>query len=301
MQNNILTIDVEDWHQLAHRKLLGRAVPASQKLVDQTYLILKMLAEHNARATFFVVGAVAEQFPELVRRIQSEGHEVGSHGYSHRPTTSMGPEQFADDLTRSLRVLEDITREPVVSYRAADFSLNGTTPLALETLTACGLRYDSSTFPILHAVYGMPRAPRFPHRVETAGGPLWQFPLATVRLLGQNIPIAGGGYLRVLPVSLVKWGIRKLNQQGHVAVIYLHPYDLEEEWLDLPVAGQSPLKRVRLRLRALKRNWGHGRSFRAKLEALLDSFSFVPLREVVPTDEAPRESPDVLPEARPTV
>lgn len=301
MLTNVLTIDVEDWHQLAYRNLRGRDVEASRRVVDQTHLILNLLAKHDARATFFVVGTVAEQFPELVRRIQSEGHEVGTHGYSHRPTTSMEPAEFADDLGRSVRVLEDITQGSVLGHRAATFSLNGQPSWALETLVAAGLRYDSSLFPILHPAYGSPTASRLPHRMETSNGPLWQFPLATVRLLGQNVPIAGGGYLRILPFPFINWGIKTLNRRGQMAVIYVHPYDLEEEWLDLPVTVRSPLERARLGIRALKRNWGHGQSLKAKLDALLSSYRFSPLQDVMAVYEARRESTEILSAARPTV
>jgi polysaccharide deacetylase family protein (PEP-CTERM system associated) len=281
MPVNVLTIDVEDWYQLAHGKLLGHSVPASRRVVVNTHLVLDLLAEHNVRATFFVLGIIAEQFPELVQRINKEGHEVATHGLMHRLITHMGPEAFDADLRRSIHILEDITQEPVWGHRAAEFSLNASSLWAFEVMAAAGLRYDSSVFPIRHPRYGMPAAPRHPYLIHTPVGTLVEFPLATVRFLGQNLPAAGGGYLRVFPLAFIRWGIQSLNRQGQAAVMYIHPYDFEEEWLDLPVPARSARKWLGLRMRALKRNWGRGQPIQAKFEVLLKSSPFAPLREVM--------------------
>lgn len=297
---NALTVDVEDWPQVAHRKLLGRSVPASGRVVVNTHRILDLLAEHNVRATFFVMGTVAEQFPELVRRINQEGHEVATHGFAHRLVTHMGPEAFDVDLRRSIHILEDITQKPICGHRAAEFSLNGSSLWALEMMAAAGLRYDSSVFPIRHPRYGMPAAPCHPHLIHTPAGALVEFPLATVRFLGQNLPIAGGGYLRVLPLAFIRWGIQALNRQGQVAVMYFHPYEFGEEWLDLPIPTRSARKWFGLRMRALKRNWGRGQPMQAKFTALLSSFSFAPLREVM-VHGAEWQNSDVLSTARPAI
>lgn len=282
---NAMTIDVEDWHQLAHRKMLGRVVPASSRVVADTELILELLAEHNVRATFFVVGAVAEQFPELVRRIHQQGHEVGTHGYAHRPMAQLDRDEFVADLRRSVRILENIVGEPVWGHRAAEFSINGGLSWVLGAMAAEGLRYDSSMFPIPHPRYGMPGAPRGPHVYNTASGPLTEFPLATLRLFRQNWPIAGGGYLRVLPLPLVRWGIDLLNRRGQMAVLYVHSYDFDKERLDLSVPTHSPLRWAQLRMRRIKRNWGHAEPMQAKFVELLRSYTFVPLREVLATHE----------------
>jgi polysaccharide deacetylase family protein (PEP-CTERM system associated) len=278
---NALTIDVEDWHQLAHQKLLGRSVVASPRVVANTQLILDILAEHGARATFFVLGMVAEQFPNLVRRIKDEGHEVATHGFGHRLTSQMGPEAFGIDLRHSIRILEEIIQEPIWGHRAAEFSLRSSSLWALEMMAAEGLRYDSSIFPIWHPRYGIPDAPRHPYLIDTPAGPLAEFPLATLRFLGQNLPTAGGGYLRVFPLTFIRWGIESLNQQGYPAIMYLHPYELDEEWLDLPISTYAVHKWLGLRMRALKRNWQRGRPVRDKLKALLRAYSFAPLCEVM--------------------
>jgi polysaccharide deacetylase family protein (PEP-CTERM system associated) len=297
---NALTIDVEDWYQLAHRKLLGRSVPASQRVVVNTHLILDLLAEHGVRATFFVLGTVAKQFPELVRRINAEGHEVATHGFAHRRITHVGPQAFEADLRRSIHLLEEIIQEPIWGYRAPEFSLNGSSLWALEIIAAAGLRYDSSVFPIRHPRYGMPVASRHPYLIHTPAGALVEFPLATVRFLGQNLPTAGGGYLRVLPLAFIHWGIRALNREGQMAVMYVHPYEFEEEWLDLPVPTRSLHRWFGLRMRALKRNWGRGQPMQAKFKALLRSFSFAPLREVM-VHGAEWQNSDILSTARPAI
>ncbi len=277
---NALTIDVEDWYQLANRKLLGNMVAASERVVEDTYRLLDLLAEHGTRATFFVVGAVAEQFPAMVRRIAAEGHEVGTHGHEHLQAKRIGREAFAADLRRSVQVLEDIVQQPILGHRAAEFSLDGYSLWALEVMAATGIRYDSSVFPIRHWRYGIRDASRYPYQVHTPAGTLTEFPLATWRVLGQNLPIAGGGYARILPLAPVREGIRELNRAGHPAVLYFHTYDLEDQQLDLPVPETTIGRWARLRLRALVRNWGRGAVTRAKLARLVNSFAFAPLREI---------------------
>lgn len=294
---NALTVDVEDWHQLAYRKLLGCSVLASQRVVVNTHLLLDLMAEYNVRATFFVLGTVAEQFPELVMRISKEGHEVASHGFAHHLITQMSPGAFRADLRRSIDVLEEIVQEPILGYRAPQFSLNGSSLWALELMAAAGLHYDSSVFPIRHPRYGIPSAPRHPHKIYTPSGPLVEFPLTTARVLGQNVPIAGGGYMRVLPLAFIRWGFRTLNRQGHMAVLYIHPYEFDEEWLDLPVPTRSMRKWLHLRLRALRRNLGRGQSMQAKLRTVLRSFSFASLREVMVRGTEWQDS-DILSTAR---
>lgn len=287
---NALTIDLEDWYQLASYKLLGYSVPASRQVLINTHWILDLLAEHNTKATFFVLGTIARQFPELVLRIKQEGHEVGTHGFSHRRVAKLGPETFAAELKRSINILEDIIQEPILGHRAAEFSVNNSTQWALEIMAAAGLRYDSSIFPIRHPRYGIATAPRYPYLINTPAGPLVEFPLATARLLGQNLPVAGGGYLRVLPLSFIRRGIQALNQEGHIAVMYVHPYEFQEEWLDMSAATRSVRRWFNLRLRAWKRNWGRGRSMQAKFKKLLGSFSFGPLCEAINYEPEQKDS-----------
>ncbi len=278
---NALTIDVEDWHQLIHRKVFGDLVSPSLWVVRNTHRVLDLLSEYDARATFFVLGTVAEHFPELVRRIHQEGHEVATHGYAHRRANEIGPKAFAADLRRSIHILEEIVHAPILGHRAAYFSLNGTSTWAFEIMAAAGLRYDSSVFPILNPRYGKQAANRHRHLIHTSAGSIVEFPPATARLLGQNLPIAGSSYLRVLPFAFVRWGIQALNRQGHMAVIYFHPYEFAEERLNLPVTIRSPAAWFSLRTSSSKHNWGRGRRLEDRFRALLSLFSFASLREIM--------------------
>ena len=278
---NALTIDVEDWYQLANRKLMGRFVPASPRVLTNTYWILDLLAKNNIRSTFFVLGRVAEQYPALVRCINGAGHEVATHGYSHSLVYHMGPEAFRTELVRSINILEDITQRAVLGHRAPEFSINGNPEWAFEIMLEAGLNYDSSVFPIWHPRYGMPSYPRHPYVLQNTSGKMVEFPLATSSFLGINFPIAGGGYLRLLPFSLIRSGVYELNRQGYMAVLYVHPYEFDEEWLDLAIPSTSLRRKMNLRMRSIRRNWGRGRPMRAKFEALLGSFSFTSLSELV--------------------
>lgn len=277
---NALTIDVEDWYQLANRKLLGRLVPASSRVLTNTYWILDRLAEYGIQATFFILGRVAKQYPDLVRSIIAAGHEIATHGYGHSLVHHLAPETFRTELNQSIRILEDIAQTNILGHRAPEFSLNGNSDWAFEIMAESGLRYDSSVFPIRHPRYGISGAPRHPYILHTKSGEFVEFPLATTSLLGQNFPIAGGGYLRLLPLPLIRNGVRDLNRQGYTAVLYVHPYEFDEDWLDLIHFPFPFSKRMSLRLRAIKRNWGRGYPMRAKFESLLKSFTFAPLSEL---------------------
>lgn len=297
---NVLTIDVEDWPQLAHRKLLGNTIPVSSQVTSETHTILDLLAEYQAQATFFILGNVAEKHPDLIRRIAKEGHEVATHGHSHQRLRSMGPELFRSDLCRSIKILEDTVQTPILGHRAAEFSIDGTADWSYETMAAAGLRYDSSIFPIHHPSYGSPKSPRQPYTVQTNSGDLVEFPLATFRMLGQNFPIAGGGYFRLLPRSWIHRGIDSINRSGYLAILYFHPYELGHEWLDVPVQTSSIRRRLMLSARAYKRNYGRGQSMQEKFVALLSSYSFIPLREVLSL-ESERSSSELLSESRGSV
>lgn len=287
---NALTVDVEDWHQLAHRWVSGQSVPPSRQVVKNTHQILDILDEHNVRATFFVLGMVAERFPELVRRIHAEGHEVATHGYAHRRVHDMGPEAFGADLRRSIRILEAITQEPVWGHRAAHFSIEHRMLWAWETIVAAGLRYDSSIFPIRYPGRGEPKAPRHPYKIHTPTGTVVEFPLATASLLGQNLPIAGGSYLRLVPAGLVRWAIRALNRGGQMAVLYVHSYEFEEGSLTLPVHAYPRRKPFYRSAQTLKFGWGRGARQQNKLTALLKSFPFAPLCEIYSDGEEGKSS-----------
>lgn len=276
---NIVTFDVEDWTQLAHRKLLGQEIPVTDRVVDNTHRLLALLEEHQVKATFFVLGAVAEAHPRLVRRIQRAGHEIATHGHRHVLVKQMGPQRFAEDLRRSIQVLEDIVQEPILGHRAAEFSIDERCPWACEILAEAGILYDSSIFPIRGRRYGAPTAPRYPHVIATPSGPLVELPLATARLGKWNVPVAGGGYLRVLPLRFIQWGIRRLNRVGQAATLYFHPYEFDPQRLDLDVPSRSLGHWLSLRYRSWRRNLGRGPAVHRKLAILLAEHTFILARD----------------------
>ena len=238
---NAMTCDVEDYYQVENLAgLVAREDwPAmDSRLAANTDRVLELFADAGVRATFFVLGWCAEREPEVVRRVAEAGHEVASHGYAHRMIAEQTPEEFRADVRRAKALLEDIAGQPVAGYRAPTFSITERTRWAAGVLAEEGYRYDSSIFPIRHDRYGIPTAPRFLHALESANGhQLVELPPTTVRLLGANLPVSGGGYLRLLPVRLVAAALRRVNREGHPAVVYFHPWELDPEQPRFPVRG----------------------------------------------------------------
>jgi polysaccharide deacetylase family protein (PEP-CTERM system associated) len=227
---NILQVDVEDWYCDLDTGEWDKYEP---RVVKATERILSILNETGNRATFFILGFVAERFPEVVKKIDSEGHEVASHGYSHRRIMDQTPEEFREDVRRSIDVLEKIAGKKVRGYRAPQFTVVKETLWALEILKSEGLEYDSSVFPVKTPLYGIPDSPLFPYRVEsdmsTSGDDFLEIPLSVYKipLLGKNIPVAGGFYLRFFPYFFIRHALKKLNRLGNVAICYIHPWDLD--------------------------------------------------------------------------
>jgi polysaccharide deacetylase family protein (PEP-CTERM system associated) len=225
--HNLLTIDVEDWfHTSALEPFINRQKwhELESKVEKNVRLILSLLEEHHTRATFFILAWVAERYPTLVREIASLGHEIASHGYQHRLIYQLSPETFREYVLRSKQILEDITGTAISGYRATSFSIVKSTLWALDIIKEAGFIYDSSMFPIRHDIYGIDGIPTAPF-IHPNG--LIEIPPSTVRLLGRNIPLAGGGYFRLYPYWLTRKAIRWLNQRGRPAVVYLHPWELD--------------------------------------------------------------------------
>jgi polysaccharide deacetylase family protein (PEP-CTERM system associated) len=278
---NALTIDVEEHFQAhAYEKVIDRSAwdRLPSRVVRNTERVLAVLADHGTRATFFVLGWVAERHPELVRAIAAAGHEVGSHGYAHQLLYRQSPAQFADDLERSLAAIRRALGGDghLLGYRAPGFSLTDETLWALDILRAQGIAYDSSLQPLDmrrgSALRGGKRcgvagASRFAARI---GGGLWEFPVSTVRLGGRNWPVAGGGYFRLLPLWVTRQAIARINAEGQPAIVYLHPWELDPSEPHLP--GASTLASLRHRLNL-------GRT-EARLRRLLAGGDFGPLRDV---------------------
>ncbi len=267
---NVFTVDVEDWPigVLGPRHLIGGRV------LHNTLHVLRILRRHGVAATFFVLTKVAQQFPELVRRIRDEGHEVASHGHGHELLTRTTPRAFERDVCRSIDVLGGILGARPVGYRAPAFSVVRSTRWAGPILARLGFVYDSSVFPIRHRRYGIPEAPRGIHRWPDCD--LIECPPATLRACGLNLPVAGGGYFRLLPGAAARAAIRRLNRTGLPAILYLHPYELDVHGIRAHRAAGIRVSPTRHATQAMFRSRVEGR-----LDRLLNEFEFTTMREAV--------------------
>lgn len=264
---NAFTVDWEDWYQGLEIDMENWAGFADRLSVG-TDRLLALLADADVRATFFVLGRAAEGAPVLLRRIRDAGHEIGTHGYSHRFVYHLGPEQFRSELRQSLRVIEDILGERVaLGHRAPFFSVIKGTEWAFDIMREEGLAYDSSVFPVHNYRYGIPDAPRWPYNIHAD---FVEFPPSTWRLAGRNIPVAGGAYFRIFPYNLTKLALRRINASGRAAAFYIHPWELDpgHPRLDLP-------RRI-----SLTHYWNLEHT-ENRLRRLLRDFAFAPMAEVL--------------------
>ena len=205
-------------------------MPAGWKA--NTRRLLELLGDLNLHGTFFVLGWVAERFPGLVREIAAGGHELACHSYWHRLIYKLDPAEFREDTRRAKNVIEQAAGQPVYGYRAPTYSVIDRSVWALEILAELGFTYDSSIYPIRHDRYGMPGAPRSPFRFQTPSGPMTEFPITTFRLAGHNMPVGGGGYLRLLPRLYTRMGLKRVQKEGVPIVIYIHPWEVDPEPAD---------------------------------------------------------------------
>jgi polysaccharide deacetylase family protein (PEP-CTERM system associated) len=230
---NALTIDVEDYYHVSAFESVVRREDwdgYESRVERNTYRILDILDMYNTKATFFVLGWIAERQAAIVREIARRGHEVASHGYTHQRIYTQTPEQFREETRRSKSVLEEIINQSIIGYRAASYSITSKSLWALDILVEEGFLYDSSIFPIWHDLYGIPNAQRSFHAIQNRSGLIYEYPLSTLRIGKVNIPIGGGGYLRLFPYPLTKWGISRLNKcESQPAIIYLHPWEVDPE------------------------------------------------------------------------
>lgn len=268
---NALSIDVEDYFQVhAFEKVIRRADwdKYAPRVVQNTRRVLSILSDCDTRATFFILGWIAERFPALVQEIVSAGHEIATHGYAHELIYRQTPAEFEADLEKSLSTIQRAVSVPVWGFRAPAFSITKQSLWALDILKKNGLRYDSSIFPLAaHDRYGIPDAQRFAHRTEAG---LWEFPVSTLRLARWNLPVAGGGYFRLYPAWLTRFAIRRINAGGNPAVVYLHPWEFDPE--QPRVENASALSKFR--------HYVNLDRTESRLRRLLKEFRFAPLREV---------------------
>ncbi|MFC2037391.1 XrtA system polysaccharide deacetylase [Chloroflexota bacterium] len=271
---NAFTVDLEDWFQgLTSTNCQPEKWPTYEaRLEGNADRLLALLDEHDVTATFFVLGHVADQYPDLIRRIDGAGHEIGVHGYWHNMVDRLTPERFAAELDQVVEALDPLVSQRIIGHRAPYFSINSHSLWALDILRNRGFRYDSSFFPTRNMLYGYPEAPRFPCRLGNGnnGHCLVEFPVSTARWLGINWPIGGGFYVRTLPYPLVRAGIEQINRQGQPAIMYVHPWEIDTE---------QYYTKVTLRERVTHY---HGRrGLTKKLKRLFKDLTFSPLRDVL--------------------
>ena len=275
--NHFFSVDVED-HFHAHA--LEHAIPRSawddqpSRVSHATDRLLDLLARHQVHATFFVLGWVAKREPGLVRRIAAAGHEIGSHSWSHPRISSLTPAQFREELRSSRTILEDLAAQPVTGFRAPSFSILPGMEWAFDTLLEEGFTYDTSVFPIRRPGYGWPGAPTRPYRVTRPAGELRELPMTTLAVFGLRIPASGGAYLRHFPPMIIARAFAECGRQGHPAMLYVHPWEVDPEQ---PRAAVSPFTRLR--------HYGGIERTLPRLEQLLKQFSFGSVREWLSIDE----------------
>lgn len=268
---HVLSVDVEDWFQVENYADViprDRWAACELRVADNVRRLLELFAAAEARATFFVLGWVAERLPELVREIARAGHEVASHGWWHTPLWRLGEAAFTDEVSRSRMLLQELSGQAVIGYRAPTCSVTASTTWALRALRDAGYRYDSSIFPVHHDRYGIPGAPTSVHWREEG---VWEIPFSVLELPGMRLPVAGGGYFRLYPLWLTRWAIQRLERQGRPAVVYLHPWEFDPTQPRVPGIGAQ---------RSFRHRVGIARNAR-KLASLLREFRFAPVRTVL--------------------
>ena len=279
---NVFTIDLEDWY---HPEFVTKFVLAHQRedqVEEAVKPLLELLDKHKVRATFFVLGQVAERHPELIEKIYEEGHEIASHGYLHKRLHELSKEKFEDDLRKSTNLLESLIKEKIIGFRAPSYSIDKDTIWALDVLENLGYRYDSSVFPLRlrkKSLYGVRNAPLYPYspskeditkESKDENRKIIEFPLSAVKFAGVKIPVAGGAYLRLFPAWFLRLAIKKINKEKRPAIIYVHPWETYEKTprIKLPF----PHKQITY--------YGIGSSLK-KVESLLKNFRFGTVKDVL--------------------
>ncbi|HNY64425.1 MAG TPA: DUF3473 domain-containing protein [Deltaproteobacteria bacterium] len=281
-----LTIDLEEFFQIhalsdvidvASWDTFGCAVEAN------TNRILDLLEESSIHATFFCLGWIAERNRGLIRDIHARGHEIACHGHLHQLISTQTPQTFREDVAKAKGILEDCTGSPVIGYRAPTYSITNKTLWALDILEELGFSYDSSIFPIYHDNYGIPDAPRHPHRLP--GRSLVEFPISTLKIGSVNIPVSGGGYFRLLPYPVTRAALRYLEKGSEPFIFYIHPWEINRRTPRMD--GMSPLSRFRTYI-GINRSLG-------RFCSLIKDFSFSTVQDVLCSQGLLTRAPDKAP------
>jgi polysaccharide deacetylase family protein (PEP-CTERM system associated) len=279
---HFFTVDVEEYFQVrALESVVSRSdwLTRPSRVARSIDQLLQTLTDHHVHGTFFLLGWIARNRPEVARAISDAGHEIASHGYWHERVTTLNPARFREDVRASKRELEDLTGAPVLGYRAPNFSITPGCEWAFDVLIEEGFRYDSSLFPIRRRGYGYPSAQRTPHIIRRPQGSLAEFPLATTSFLRYQVPAAGGGYLRQFPFAVIRRAFRQANERGESATFYIHPWEIDPGQPRLPISRLNRIRHYRGLDRALPR-----------IETLLEEFAFGTIASYLPQLEGPTES-----------
>lgn len=269
---NAMTVDVEDYFQVsAFENIVNRNDwdRIDCRIPQNMDKILSLFAKHDIKATFFTLGWVAERFPGIIRDTVAAGHEIASHGWSHIRVPNTDPASFYEDVDRTRKLLQDVSGQPVNGYRAASYSVTRQTLWVYENLAKAGYQYSSSIFPIKHDLYGIPEAPRAPFVV--AESKITEIPLTTVKLVGRNLPCSGGGWFRLMPYSLFKAGLKRVNENdGLPGIFYFHPWEVDP---DQPRQKDIPAKTA-------FRHYLNLHQMEKRLEKLLRDFQWGTMQQV---------------------
>ncbi len=271
---NALTVDVEDYFQVS---AFAKSIKPHEwdnhplRVEKNTHKILDLFDDYQIKATFFVLGWVAERRQDLVLEIARRGHEVACHGYSHQLIYNQSEDVFRQETIRAKKILEDIVQRPVRGYRAASYSITRRSLWALDILAEAGFEYDSSIFPVRHDRYGIPGSPEFPYILDTpAGHKLVEFPISTAKFMGYRLPVAGGGYFRLYPYWLSRAGLRQINRKKKPFIFYLHPWEVDP---NQPRISASRLSRFR--------HYNNLDKCESRLRSLASDFKFTTVENVL--------------------
>lgn len=277
---NALTIDVEDYWTILSRDWLHRDMEPTNAVVKNTEWLLETLAQHNVKATFFVLGEVAKKFPSLIKKIAKDNHEIAIHGFLHKQIFKLTEEHFRSGIADCKKLLEDITSEAVSGHRAPAFSIMPETKWALEVLAQEGFKYDSSAYPISGKRYGWPSFSKDICKIDLPSGrTIIEVPMSTVTILGKTLPAAGGGYIRHFPYAVTKWAIKHI-QKTRPVIVYVHPCEIDSESKPFEIKHLSCTNKIRavkfhvLQLRNRK-------TMPDKLLRLLSEFEFTTIESLI--------------------
>jgi polysaccharide deacetylase family protein (PEP-CTERM system associated) len=269
---NALTIDVEDWYHILDSPtvpVLKEWERLESRVEHNVIQLLDVLARTKTRATFFWLGWLAERHQQLVKRCFQTGHEIASHGFAHLIPNQVGPIAFRNDLSRAKKILEDLTGQPVLGFRAPGFGITKESTWVFDILKEEGFLYDASVFPASHGHGGIGTSPLGPYTIKTQKGPLVEFPMSALEIFGHRVSFFGGGYLRLSPVWLIRWGIKQLQKAGQPLIVYVHPREIDPCHPRLPLSFKRKFKcYINLKSTIHKITW------------LCNNFKFAPMVEL---------------------